>query len=125
MANVKDVKDVLKKVHDNSTGLAAWREIRGQEFSHEEARQAADFADCLESYGITEEYEVVNSELLVDFLDEAELKVGQRLFLAEKAPLYLMGVIMLKEDDNRLMRVAKARAKEDSRESSVILLPGD
>ena len=53
------------------------------------------------------------------------VKVGHRLYLAEKLPVDMLGVVMLAEDDDRVMRVAKARCKDEERGGRTILLPGE
>ena len=124
--DVKKAANMVKDAHKAMTGTEAWREIRGQNFEHEEARQAADFADLMESYGFSQDYEVIDPQELIDFLDDAhDLPVGARLWLAEKLPIETLGVVMLGEDDDRVMRVAKDRCQDNARGGRTILLPGE
>ena len=100
--------------------LVDWLEVRGQEFTPDEARQAADFADTVANYHI-------QPEELKDFVEEREMKVGHRLFLAEFLPIDDMGVLLLAEDDDRIIKVAKNRCGESNDEDNThggIYIPG-
>ena len=83
-----------------------WTKVRGQEFTHQEATEAADFADLIESYG-------VRALDLKEFIDVKELKVGDRLALAELLPVEDLGVVIMAEEDDRVMRVAKQRCEDE------------
>ena len=86
-----------------------WIEVRGQEFTQAEAVDAADFADMIESYG-------VDIDDLKDFIDEGELRLGSRLALAELLPIGELGIVVMAEKDDRVMRVAKKRIEDDKLE---------
>jgi hypothetical protein len=119
--NSNQAKNALAKHHAECTGTEAWREVRGQVFEFEEARQAADFADAVESYSI-------EPENLKEFVGEDEMKLGQRLYLAENLPLQDIPVVLFNEVDTRVIAVAKARCAEANREAdgrSLIILPWD
>jgi hypothetical protein len=83
-----------------------WLEVRGQEFTADEARQASDFADTVSNYH-------VQPEELKDFLLE-NVKLGHRLFMAEMMPIDDMGILLLSEEDERLIKIAKDRCNGDS-----------
>jgi len=80
-------------------------------------RQAADFYDLSESYGL-------EPEDLIDFVDE-EFNLGQRLFLAVSLPIDEMGIFLLTEEDRLIIDVAKARLAESRKGDRTILLPGE
>ena len=98
-----------------------WSELFGQQFTPEELAEARDMRDIVKSYNIPE-------DMLESFVAESGLKVGQRLFLAMNMPVNQLGVICMKEDDDRIMKVAKARCGEINREEEGrphIFLPGE
>jgi hypothetical protein len=100
--------------------LIDWLDVRGQEFTPDEARQAADFADTVSNYHIL-------PEELKDFIQEREMKVGHRLFLSEYMPIEDMGVLLLAEEDDRIIKIAKDRCGENNEEESTqggIYIPG-
>ena len=84
-----------------SRSLSDWLEVRGQEFTPDEARQASDFYDTMSNYN-------VEPEELKDFLEE-QIKVGHRLCLAELMPIDDIGVLLFGEEDDRIIKVAKDR----------------
>ncbi len=85
--------------------IGDWLEVRGQEFTEDEARQALDFADTASNYHI-------QPEELKDFLLE-NVKLGHRLFMAEMMPLDDLGILLLSENDGRLIKIAKNRCSGD------------
>jgi len=107
-------KKGVKVELDVRSGVEAWLEVRGQKFDYDEARQAADFSDVMESYGVMEEE-------MIDYFKE-NLKVGHRLFLAEKVPSKHLGAVMLNEKDERIAKVAKARLGDENKPAGSIVL---
>ena len=98
-----------------------WSKLHGQEFNPQELREARDMWDIVANFGLSE-------DMLKTFVSEKGLKVGQRLFLAMNMPIDQLGVICLNEDDDRIMKVAKARCGDINREAdgrSHIFLPGE
>jgi hypothetical protein len=93
-----------------------WLSVRGQEFSEEEARDAADFRDVLSYFCVT-------PENLEDFIGDRQLQVGHRLFLAETLPVDKLGPVLMGEDDNRVCAIAKMRCEEAMRGDRQIILP--
>jgi len=87
------------------TGMAAWLMVRGQIFLEEEAVEAADFSDLMESYGI-------ESNGLVEFIGEDGLTTGHRLYMTENLPVDELGAIILSEKDQRIIKVAQERKRE-------------
>jgi len=95
-----------------------WSKLYDQEFSPDEIADALVFADIFSSYNLTVDF-------VKTFVAE-DLKVGHRLFLAMNLEPDVLGVICMREDDDRIMRVAKARCGEEIIESdgrSAILMP--
>jgi hypothetical protein len=112
--DIKDNKKGGKVQLDVRSGVEAWLEVRGQKFDYDEARQAADFSDVMESYGVMEEE-------MMDYFKE-DLKVGHRLFLAEKVPTKHLGAVMLNEKDERIAKVAKVRLGDETKPTGSIIL---
>jgi len=92
-------------------GQYDWTKVEGQEFTWEEARQAQDFADLVESYGITD------PDQLSMFLTD-DLPKGVKLYLAVNVPQDQLGVVLLNEDDQRILEVAKERCNRENNQSS-------
>ena len=82
-----------------------WLKVRDQEFTTDEARQALDMFDTVSNYSI-------DLSELKDYLKE-NVKLGHRLCIAEMMPLDDLGVLLLSEDDERLIRIAKDRCSGD------------
>jgi hypothetical protein len=98
-----------------------WSELFGQKFEPGELTDARDMRDIVMSYGCPD-------DMLESFVREDGLKTGQRLFLAMNMPPDQLGVICLREDDDRIMKVAKARCGDLNREAdgrSMIVMPGE
>lgn len=92
--------------------------VCGEEFEYEDYRSAYDFADVLETFGAGE-----NEELLESFALE-NLNVGQRLLMAHNQKLDSLGAMLVREEDDRLVRIIKKRIEEinkGSSHSSIIL----
>jgi hypothetical protein len=80
-----------------------WSELFGQKFEPGELTDARDMRDIVMSYGCPD-------DMLESFVREDGLKTGQR------------------EDDDRIMKVAKARCGDLNREAdgrSMIVMPGE
>ncbi len=97
-------------------GAISWTEVRGQKFSSEEARDAADFSDVIDSY-------YVEAEDLREFVGDRKLQVGHRLYLAESLPEEDLGPVLMGEDDDRVCAIAKARCEKAIRGDRIILMP--
>jgi hypothetical protein len=100
-----------------------WLNVRGEEFTSEEARQALDFDDLIANYGPDDEERI--ADFVRDFIGEDELKTGHRLWLAEKLPFDDLGIIIMTEDDDRIMRLTKDRCAEERKGDRTIILPGE
>ncbi len=85
--------------------ISDWLKVRGQEFTTDEARQALDFYDTVSNYSI-------DPTDLKGFLIE-NVKLGHRLFMAEFMPIDDLGVLLLSEEDRRLIQIAKDRCNKD------------
>jgi hypothetical protein len=97
-------------------GSLAWSEVRGQKFEPLEARHASDFCDLIRNYFIEPDY-------LVEFVEEQQLTVGHRLYLAENVPLEHLGKILMNETDPRLRAIAQERCREEVVGDRKIILP--
>lgn len=75
-----------------------WKNIRGQEFTNEEANQASDFADVLVSFGI-------EGGSYYDLFKGENLALGHRLVLAEFASLVELPMLLLLDVDERLKNI--------------------
>lgn len=95
-----------------------WSSLYNQKFTVQELREASDLADVLDSYG-------ADISMLSSFVREG-MKLGHRLFMAMNLPIESLGVLVLKEDDDRITHVLKERIGSINREkdgrSSIILL---
>ena len=89
------------------TGMADWLVVRDEIFLEDEAIEAADFSDLMESYG-------VESDGLAEFINETELKIGHRLYIAENLPIEQLEIIILSEKDQRIVKVARKRKAENT-----------
>ena len=90
-------------------------EFRGQEFTPEEIMQANDFADVIRIYSY-------NEEDLKDFLDEKDIKTGHKIYLAEKMPIDDLGILLLSEEDERIIKIAQNRCDEEFKTNDGIFL---
>jgi len=98
-----------------------WSELFGCKFTGAEIREAADFADMLSSYGTLME------GMLISFIRE-NMKLGHRLFLIMNLTPNELGVMAMRESDDRLTHVIKERCGEENRKAdgrSKIILPGE
>ena len=99
-------------------GSMEWSEVEGEKFEPGEARDASDFADQMNHWQIEPEY-------LKDYIGSQELRVGQRLFLAEYLPIDDVGVVLMGDEDMRIVNVAKTRCRDQNKGDRTIWLPGD
>ena len=115
---MSDESKVFDSLRDAVTGTSDWLNVRGQEFTPSEAGQAQDFFDAMVSFD-------VEPEMLQAFTGHVEMSLGCRLYLAENLPLDDLGTFLLCEEDERIIKVAKARATEANRgiSSDIIILP--
>jgi len=97
-----------------------WTEIFGKTFSHSELREAADFGDVVRSYGFVE-------SMLSTFIRE-KMKVGHRLFLIQNLKPSELGVMAMREPDDRLAHIIRERCSEMHRQEEgrqCIVLPSE
>lgn len=97
-----------------------WSVLYDQNFTQAELREAADFGDCLASYNVSE-------DVMKEFIRD-DMKLGQRLYLIINLPQNELGVMAMREPDDRLVHIIKLRCAElkmeaDGRKS--IILPGE
>jgi hypothetical protein len=108
-------------VADHNPVDESWEKLHGQEFTPQEVRDARDFHDVAGAY-------CLDTEMLTAFMLERKLRVGHRLYLAMTLQPDQLGVLCLKDLDDRVVKVAKARCGELDREKdgrTSILLPGE
>ena len=108
------------KIKFRFTGAGDYRDVYEQEFTHEEAREAADFADLINSYNVSE-------EMLSSFVSE-EMKLGHRLYMILHLPIDQLGVMAMKDPDDRLINIIKQRCSEINKEKEgrkLIVLPSE
>ena len=120
----KEIDEV--KIKLKFTGAADYRSIYDQEFTHEEAREAADFSDLMDSYFGFDENEV-KSEMLSSFVSE-NMKMGQRLYMVLHLPIDQLGIMAMKDPDDRIVHIIKKRCSEINKIKegrSSIILSGD
>ena len=79
-----------------------WGQVREQQFTLDEARQASDCGEVLLNFGL-------EPDRAFDLLGEERLAVGQRLFLAEKVSMDKMPVMLFTDEDPRIIAILKAR----------------
>lgn len=79
-----------------------WMEVEGFKFTGDEARQASDFGEILSNYDLEPDgaFEMFKCE---------NLKLGERLFLANRASDDKMAIMLFKESDDRLVGIIKKR----------------
>ena len=97
-----------------------WLNVCGQKFTDQEAKEACDFSDLMKSYN-------VDDKLLSSFVKE-NMKTGYRLYMAANLPVDQLGVLILNEEDSRIVKVAQSRCGKDNRENEgrgLIILPGE
>ena len=82
-----------------------WKEIRGQEFSDEEARMASDFSEIISNFALEP------SVLYQMFKDEV-LPVAKRLVLAQMVSVDDISAMLLQENDKRIIEVIQHRLRE-------------
>ena len=118
-------KKLLAEHHKRMTSdVEAWRKVADQEFTHEEARDAADAQDVIEHFDLP-------IEELASLIDESEevgkglLSVGSRLYIAAKAELDKAGKLLLNEEDVRIRAVLRERCDKDKQGDRLIVIPGE
>lgn len=85
-----------------------WREIRGYEFTVEEAQAASDFCEIVTLHGL----DLEAAYNLFKAMGTA-LSVGQRLMFAEKIPIDRATILLLCDPDERIRGVVEERVKEE------------
>ena len=92
----------------NTGEMAAfeWREIKGLEFSAEEAGGASDFAEVLREWHL-------DPDAAYSQFSTEKLTVGQRLFFAEKASTDIVAGMVVSDPDQRIGLVVKKRLEEE------------
>jgi len=88
-----------------------WTEVFEQKFCDREAREASDFSEILSNYGLepTDAFKMMCDQ---------DLTVGQRLYFVVNASEDDVALMLLREQDGRLIeamkrRLADARIKQD------------
>jgi hypothetical protein len=84
----------------------SWREVRGYEFTQEEAQAASDFKEIVALHGLDPEaaYNL--------FKERGGLGVGQRLMFAEIIPIDRATILLLCDPDERIRGVVEKRIAE-------------
>jgi len=98
-----------------------WSELYGRKFEHNEIREACDIFDLLRYFCEDK------PEMLPSFVRE-NMKLGHRLFMAMNLEPDDLGVLVLREEDDRIVHVIKERCAELNRQKqgrSNIILPGE
>jgi hypothetical protein len=82
-----------------------WLEIEGFKFTGDEARQASDFGEILFNHDLEPDdaFEMFKCE---------NLKLGERLFLANKASDDKMAIMLFREPDDRIVGIIKKRLEK-------------
>jgi len=90
-----------------------WREVRGYEFTPEEAQAASDFSEIVNLHGLDLEaaYNLFKAK-------GTTLGVGQRLLFAEKIPIDRATVLLLCDPDERIRGVVEKRVAEHREQES-------
>ena len=88
-----------------------WGKIREQEFTLDEARLASDFEEVMANFGL-------EPDEAFDLLDEENLLVGKRLWLAEKVSIERMPKMIFEDEDPRIRAVLKARMEAERLEET-------
>lgn len=83
-----------------------WGKIREQEFTLDEAREASDFEEVMANFEL-------EPDESFDLLNDEQLSVGKRLYLAEKISIDKMPAMLFQDEDTRIREVLKARMEED------------
>jgi hypothetical protein len=120
--DAKDAKDILEKIHAGAVASTQWRKVCGQEFTYEEAVDAADTSDIVRNMHLP------TDELILIWTEGGgvdELVTGVRLFIAFVLPVEDAGKLLLNEADPRIIAVLRARCDVDNRGGRTILLPGE
>ncbi len=81
-----------------------WTNLYGQNFETITIKQAMDMYDIVNNYGL-------NEEALSTFIRE-DINIGCRLFLAMNLKSDSLGIMLMKEDDERIINVIKERLKD-------------
>jgi hypothetical protein len=71
----------------------SWLNVRGREFTQEEARSASDFGEIIALHGL-------GFEEAYNLFKDTALSVGQRLLFAEKIPIGMATIILLGDPMN-------------------------
>jgi hypothetical protein len=84
-----------------------WKIVRGYEFTPEEAQSASDFGEIVGMYGLDPDaaYHLFKEE-------GTALKVGHRLFFAERIPIDRATILLLCDPDERIRGVVEERLRE-------------
>lgn len=88
-----------------------WTEVEGFKFTGDEARQASDFGEILFNYALEPDdaFEMFRYE---------NLKLGERLYLANKASDDKMAIMLFTESDDRLLGLMKKRLEKGRLENA-------
>ena len=88
-----------------------WTNVRGQEFTGEEARAASDFEEIVGIHALS-------PEQAYHMFKEDILDVGKRLFFAEKIPIDDATLMLFLDGDDRVRKVVEARLEEHRMEET-------
>ena len=95
-----------------------WGKVREQRFTLDEAREASDFEEVMLNFEL-------EPDESFDLLNDEDLSVGKRLYLAEKVSIDKMPAMLFQDDDPRIREVLKARMEaERLEETGGIIVPG-
>lgn len=83
-----------------------WKNIRGQEFTGEEAREASDFSEVLYNAGL-------EPEDAYNMFSMDNISVGKRLYFAESIPIDQATLMLILDSDERIRGVIDNRLKEE------------
>jgi len=88
-----------------------WGKIREQEFTLDEAREASDFEEVMMNFEL-------EPDESFDLLNDEQLSVGKRLYLAEKVSIDKMPSMLFQDEDPRIREVLKVRMEEERLEET-------
>ena len=83
-----------------------WTEVNGQNFTEEEAREAADFHEVLRNFGL-------EANMVYQLFSKETLTVPKRLVLAIMITVDDAAMMVLSEEDPRVREVIQFRLREE------------
>jgi hypothetical protein len=97
--------------YNDSMATFNWGKIRDQEFTLDEAREASDFEEVMANFQL-------EPDESFDLLNDEQLSVGKRLYLAEKVSIDKMPAMLFEDNDPRIREVLKARMEAERLEAT-------